>query len=342
MHKLVIRAGPTARQKLLSEGWSWDHFDILLGASGGPKWLVLSALDQFLIECFAGRQRPLHLLGSSSGAYRFLAYIQREPARASQALRDAYIEADWTLLRPLPARRQTALGILQAYARPTPLLHPAFRMHVSTALCRGWLSSEGVLHQTLAIIGATLLGLIGRPHMKRWVERLLFSDPRSPLPSRLQDLSSHRADLTAHNLLDAVLASGSIPLVLPAEWDIDGAPRGAVRDGGLVDYHFDRMELEPEGLVLLPHFNSQLQPGWLERWGPRRPPAPAVLDRMVLIGPHPDWSRALPGGKIPDRQDANKFDKQSRRRNWHEAARRSQELAEELAAGGLESRILPL
>ena len=57
---LTIRAGRVALAHLRERGWDPDAFSTLLGASGGPKWLVLSQIDRVLAGQFiAPRRSPL-------------------------------------------------------------------------------------------------------------------------------------------------------------------------------------------------------------------------------------------------------------------------------------------
>ena len=46
MNSLAIYAGPSALQRLKKEGFNANQFKVLVGASGGPKWLVLLGLDR--------------------------------------------------------------------------------------------------------------------------------------------------------------------------------------------------------------------------------------------------------------------------------------------------------
>ncbi|MBT9582538.1 patatin-like phospholipase family protein [bacterium] len=326
----MVQAGPSAYQQLRERGWQWDDFQVVLGASGGPRWLVLSAVDRLLARLLGQRPGPIHLLGSSSGAYRFSAYIQDNPEQALAALEETYIDADWSPARPLGQIRQSAIGIVRSFLQRRPLQHPTFRLHISTSLCRGWLAREHRLPQTLGLLAACVLAAVDRKHLKYLVQRVLFSDPRHPLPSHLEDMASLRAPLTESNHFEAILASGAIPLLIPGENYVAHAPPGCLRDGGLVDYHFDSMHFHNDGLILYPHFAHSLLPGWLERFGPRRPVPPAVLDRMVLLSPSPEFIATLPGGKIPDRSDASQLGQRERRRLWREAAQRGQQLAEAL------------
>ena len=88
---LVLKAGPVALQHIQQHGLQSDDIEVLVGASGGPKWFCLFGLDQYLVtEFFNGRQKPLQLLGSSAGAWRFGCYAQADPAAASRRFCDAY------------------------------------------------------------------------------------------------------------------------------------------------------------------------------------------------------------------------------------------------------------
>lgn len=335
--RLVVRAGPIAARVLRERGWDWRHFDVVVAASGGPKWLVLSALDQLLVEKLRPRSEkaPLHLLGSSSGAWRFCAYCLPQPHQALQRLEQHYIEANWDHSQSMTERTATSRGILHGFLGPEDqhvFTQPDFRLHAVTALCKGPLASEFPLLQLGGLLLAGLLTALHRRAMGPVVERALFSDPRNSLPSLLDDAPGRSWPLRPDNLEPVLLASGAIPMVLRGVRNVPGGPRGCLRDGGLVDYHFDHVRLDCEGLILYPHFSPRLMPSWLDRYHPRPPVNPSVTARTVLVHPHPEWLQRLPGGKLPDRTDATRFSQRERRWRWHEAARRSWELAENLDA----------
>ena len=87
------------------------------------------------------------------------------------------------------------------------------------------------------------------------------------------------------------------------------------------------------GLVLYPHFQKAVVPGWLDKGLKWRHRATAFLDRMIVLAPDPQWVRQLPNGKIPDRTDFIRYahDVPARMRAWNEAAVASRQLAEEFA-----------
>jgi hypothetical protein len=88
------------------------------------------------------------------------------------------------------------------------------------------------------------------------------------------------------------------------------------------------------GLVLYPHFQPQVVPGWLDKPWPRRHRATPALDNVIVLSPHPDWVRRLPGGKLPDRSDFKAYgdDFDGRVRAWRRALAESTRLAEEFEA----------
>jgi hypothetical protein len=215
------------------------------------------------------------------------------------------------------------------------LASPRYRLHVFTSRGRHLLHRPGRLRTPVGYLGAYVSNAVSRRALGSWLERVVFSDPRDALPLPLSDFRSQVCELTADNLAPAVLASCSIPFVLEAVQDVPGGPRGSYWDGGITDYHLhlDYAALG-DGLVLYPHFIPQVVPGWLDKAWKRRHRATAMLDNLVVLCPHPDWVRRLPGGKLPDRTDFRTYasDEAGRMRIWRGAVAESQRLAEEFAA----------
>jgi len=122
--------------------------------------------------------------------------------------------------------------------------------------------------------------------------------------------------------------------------DIPGAPLGAYWDGGITDYHLHlnyaqapRSDLNAgAGLVLYPHFQKTVVPGWLDKSLKWRHGATGFLDNMLLLAPIPEWVQSLPNGKLPDRSDFTHYgnDLPGRVKAWTAAAKASEQLADEL------------
>ena len=94
---LTIRAGRRAADRLRAEGFHPDLFGTLVGASGGPKWLVLRHLDTVVIDRLVlPRATPLDTLGSSIGSFRHACYAQSDPHVALACFEPAYVEQSYT------------------------------------------------------------------------------------------------------------------------------------------------------------------------------------------------------------------------------------------------------
>jgi len=87
------------------------------------------------------------------------------------------------------------------------------------------------------------------------------------------------------------------------------------------------------GLVLYPHFQKTVIPGWLDKALRHRHRATQHLDNVVVLSPSPAWIARLPNAKLPDRSDFQHFgdDLAARVAAWSAAVSESQRLADEFA-----------
>jgi hypothetical protein len=191
----------------------------------------------------------------------------------------------------------------------------------------------------------------------------------APLPFATTDYRTRQVGLTAVNFMQALQASCSIPFVLQAVHDIPGAPRGAYWDGGITDYHLhlkyenhkgnnaemiagsaflesaggqNDVDIDSVsarntaadtlgGIVLYPHFQHRVVPGWLDKSLSWRHQSTSALDNMVVLSPNPEWVCTLPNAKLPDRNDFTHYgtDSAGRARVWLAATQASQQLVDE-------------
>ena len=155
-----------------------------------------------------------------------------------------------------------------------------------------------------------------------------------------------RVILRDRNLLDAIVATGAIPLVLNGVRDIAGAAHGIYRDGGVIDYHLDLPHSNDDRLAFYPHFLDRIVPGWFDKKLTWRRPDPAHVDRTILISPSNEFVAGLPNNKIPDRSDFERFAPAERMKLWRQVVAECRRLADELhdvlEKGELESRLRPL
>ncbi len=340
MQALQVHAGPRALKHLRENGLKPGDVRVVSGAAGGPKGLVLNPLDQFIFgEWLAGSTHTVHLLGASIGAWRMATACLDQPASAFARMAENYIAQEYEYRpgkAPLPAHVSQVFGdSLRHEFGPHEaklLNHPRYRLHVFTSRGRHVLGRQGRLRTPIGYAGAFASNLLSRRAMGGWLERVVFSDPRDPLPLSLADYRSHTATLNAANLRTSILASCSIPFWLNAVHDIPGGPRGAYWDGGITDYHLhlDYASMT-EGLALYPHFQPTLVPGWLDKALKHRHGHTPMLDNVIVLAPRPEWVKTLPNGKLPDRHDFHRYadDKAARRSAWRQAIRESHRLRDD-------------
>jgi hypothetical protein len=355
VESLILRAGQRAGRILRDEGLRPGRVRVVAGAAGGPKWLVLNGLDRFLFgDWLAAARTPLFLVGASIGAWRFAAAATADPAAAMDRFEAAYIGQRY-LKPPTPAAvSATSRAIQTAFLGPDGparvLSNDRMRLNVLAVRGRGVRAADGRWLQTGQLAATALANLCARRLLGLFFERVLFHDPRDRPPFiGMPGLPLRTVALTPENLAPALLASGSIPLVMSGVAGIAGAPAGVYRDGGLIDYHMDiPFGVGPDEIVLFPHYTDRIVPGWFDKYLPWRKATGAHLSNMVLVSPSPAFIRGLPYGKIPDRKDFYNFKGRDRQRiaYWRTVVRESRRLADAFAglaaAGPLNDRVRPL
>lgn len=318
------------------DGFSAAQVGTLLGASGGAKWLVLSQIDRVLLRRLVPElQPPVFLLGSSIGAWRFACYAQRSPIAAIERFERLYVNQRYSDKPDIDEITRKSSDILSAMLGESGvedvLSHPTLRTNILTVRSRHLLASERRPLLIAGLLVAMLSNAVSRRTLGGFFARGLFFDARDEPPFLgLDDFPIHRIALSADNLADAVVASGSIPLVLSGVRDVAGAPAGVYRDGGVIDYHLDLSAAAEGKIALFPHFFDWLKPGWFDknlRW---RWVDPQNLDRTVVICPSPDFIASLPGGKVPDRTDFVRLPTEERIARWRAVLDRCRRLGEEL------------
>jgi hypothetical protein len=357
MPALRLYAGPAARAHLQREGLRPQDVRTVPGAAGGPKGLVLGPLDRFLFGEFLPRSsQPVDLVGASIGAWRLATACLTDPVAALERFERDYVQQRFDL--PPGQKRPSARQVSRLFADSIAagyggrigevLNHPRYRLHIVTSRGRHLLGREGPARTPVGYLAAFATNSLHRRSLGAWLERCVFSRPGAELPFDPRDFRTRRIDLDEGNFALALQASCSIPFVLEAVHDIPGGPPGAYWDGGITDYHL-HLDYRPrdQGLVLYPHFQRAVVPGWLDKGLAWRHRATPFLDRMLVLAPDPDWVRSLPDAKLPDRKDFQRYagDPDARIRTWGRAVREAQRLADELAerlARGDLGEVLPL
>ena len=346
MRALCLYAGPRARRHIEQNGLAPDAIGTMAGAAGGPKGLILGPLDRFIFgDWLTQSTQPLHLVGASIGAWRMATACLHQPVLAFERLERDYIAQHYELkpgeTRPSAQRVSELFGQnLQAFYAgrvPEVLAHPRYRLHIITAHGRHLLAREQRWKTAAGYLAALLSNSLRRRSLGHWLERVVFSTQEAALPFASDDYRTLQLGLNEANFSQALQASCSIPFVLQAVHDIPGAPSGAYWDGGLTDYHLHLNyagAAQTTGLVLYPHFQKAVVPGWLDKHLLWRHKATPFLDNMLLLAPNPEWVKTLPNAKLPDRSDFMHYgaDLAGRVKAWSSATKRSEQLADEVAA----------
>jgi hypothetical protein len=312
-------------------------------AAGGPKGLLLMPLDRLLLGEWLPAAARVEFVGASIGAWRMAALAQADPLAALDRLQHAYVHEQNYSQSPTPkqvsavcrglARSVLASGGLQIRAGAA--------LSVLTARAQGGPRSRG----RGAFARAALANAAGRRYLASHLRRVVFAaGEASQFSTPFDAFGLERIALSAANAEDALLASGSIPLVCDPVSDIAGAPPGDYWDGGLIDYHLLLPYANLERLVLYPHFVPWVTPGWLDKYLPwrARPRSHDWLSNVLLIAPSRAMLDRLPNGKLPDRNDFYRYgtDHAARIKAWEQAIAEAQRFAD-AAMAWLQSPDLP-
>ncbi|BFT30682.1 hypothetical protein D210916BOD24_18580 [Alteromonas sp. D210916BOD_24] len=335
MAPLEVYAGQQARETIMKNGFTPEIFHYFLGASGGPKWFTLAGLDRVLFpEWFAGVTHQIQVIGSSAGAFRTICAVQDDPLAAINRLAESYSTTTYSSDKPTPREiTQKAEDLLKVMVddagKQQVLANSRFKAHLIVAQCLGATRYESKFRQLSGLAMSAAANTLSRKNLARLYTRYVFSSPDANLViNDPYNLPTQYHSLTHGNIHNALLASGSIPVVIEGVTDIEGAPQGMYRDGGIIDYHFDLSFGPQEGLVLYPHFYNKPIPGWFDKGLKGRVPHRTSYDNVVMLVPSASFVANLPYGKIPDRKDFEVLDANTRIKYWQTVLKETDRLGE--------------
>jgi hypothetical protein len=328
---LELRAGARALAHIAEHGLAPSDVRCVPAAAGGPKGLALLPLDRRLADAgFVARD--VRLLGASIGAWRMSALASPDPAAAIARLRHAYVHGQRYRRRPSPQEVSDVIrGVVRALLGDPPFrVRDRVALEVVTSRARGPLSGR---ESKAAFAQVALANALARPRLARHLQRVVFTAGAVEAADPFDAFGVTHVALDDRNAEDALLASGSIPLVSSPVRDVAGAPRGEYWDGGLIDYHLLLPYSLAPGIVLYPHFAPFVTPGWLDKFLPwrRAPRAHAWLSNVLVIAPSNAFLARLPNGKLPDRRDFYRYgtDHAARERDWDRAIAECERFADE-------------
>jgi hypothetical protein len=324
----MLRAGPGAAAHIREHGLSPSDVACIPAAAGGPKGLALIPLDKLLYREWLHDVARIELIGASIGAWRMAALALPDPVPALDRLQHGYVRDQNYTAKPTPDEVAVACRrIARVLLDGQPLrVRPGVSLTIVASRARGPLAGK---ESKLAFGRAVLSNTISRARLATHLERVIFTTGPTFLAQPFDELGLQCVALRDDNSEDALVASGTIPLVCSPVRGIAGAPAGNYWDGALVDYHLQLPygSLTRAGprrrIVLYPHFNDYVTPGWLDKHLPwrRKPRGHPWLDDMLLIAPSPAFLATLPNRKLPDRKDFYRYgqDHAARIRDWERA-----------------------
>ncbi|SDQ00957.1 hypothetical protein [Ectopseudomonas guguanensis] len=349
---LTLKAGPRALARIRQNGLSPADVGILPGAAGGPKGIGIQGLDLALFGDWLPRApRERALIGASIGSWRFASACLPDPAAGIRRLGELYTSqrfAKGVSMAEVSSSCRMMLNELLADQDAAIIANPHYRLHIVVVKSHGLLQHDHRGKLSLGLSSVIGNNLLARQRLGRHFDRVILHDARQTPPlAQLSDFRSHFHSLTAENLRHALLASGSIPMVMEAIREIPGLEPGAYRDGGLLDYHLD-LPYDGDDIVLYPHFTDRVIPGWFDKSMPWRRGDRTRLQNALLVAPSREYLARLPHGKLPDRTDFKRYlgNDEGRERYWRQAmaesARLGDEFLELVESGRLVERLQPL
>jgi hypothetical protein len=356
MTALRILAGKTARAHIAQHGLCPSNVRVIPAAAGGPKGLLLKALDQCLFgDWLTQSSQPIHLVGASIGAWRMACAASAQPVQAFDTLARLYSEEQHYGKQPHMADvDQACQRILDQLIDPIAdsiLAQQRYQLHLLAVRGVGALAHASRGHMG-GYASAALANTLSRQRLGSRLERVAFhhgaplhffpasasASADTPAFQSFDGLPSRNVRLSADNLKPVLAASGAIPLLLSPIQHIAGAPPGPYWDGGITDYHLHWPWTCQGGITLYPHFAPYIVPGWLDKFlkhrRAHRQPTRHWLDTTVLLCPSDTFIRRLPNSKIPDRKDFQHYgaDWQGREQAWNTAIAMGTELADAFQA----------
>jgi len=333
MAPLSFYAGKSALAKIQAEGLSPDMFSAFLGASGGPKWFVLTGLDKVIFNDFMHKSsKQVDIIGSSVGAFRAACFAQKDPAAAITRLSDGYssmVYSEKPTVKEITNKGSDLLDIMMGENGVSDALNANNKfIHIVAARCHGLTAFENKMKQYAGLALAGGRNTLSRKKLERSFSRVIISSNKHGLQfSEKVPIRTEQGMLTEENFLSCLMASGSIPAVIQGVQNISGLEKGMFRDGGIIDYHFD-IKIDTPGLVLYPHFCSTPIPGWFDKSIKSRCCHADSYDNVLLIAPNDEFVAKLPYQKIPDRKDFADIPAQERITYWTKVIKESDRLAE--------------
>ncbi|MEI7589801.1 MAG: hypothetical protein WCJ49_00555 [Deltaproteobacteria bacterium] len=352
MENVGIVAGKKAYQMIMDGGFSLNSVSTYFAPASGPRFFVATGFDLALIKnnCL-GKNKIVWLVGASSGAWRLATWVQPQPDICYQKLINAYAEVKYTKEDTPETLRNSLRTVLDSYldeeAISFALSHKTLRVAFLVARAKHIMTFDSPFIQKLSLATCFFANAYKQEWLNCFFERMVFYSGFLPPAFCLQhDYKGSFTSLNEANFKTSLLASGAIPLVVPGQRDIYGAPKGMYRDGGLLDYNIaQNYAKHDDDIVLFFNHQERIIPTWMDKSLVNRKPVSKHIENVLMVYPTADFLLQLPDGKIPDRNDfVTHIDNNSlRTKKWKVVAELSTIIGEDflelVASGKIKNRV---
>lgn len=329
--RLQMYAGQEAYHTIKEQGLKPEQIRLMVGASGGPKWLMLSRIDQYLCENFFNRaEQSIELVGSSIGAWRMACYAREDALAAFKQFELSYMDQRYeqpVKTEDIAAKVDAVLWEFFTGANAREIVeNPKRHLHVVAVRARKLYNSRHPLAQAVSLALAATGNLLSPKWVELMYPKVMISQAGQHGPYLRKP---EQVTMTEHNLREALTATAAVPLAMQPSKLQGGANRWHW-DGGIVDYHFAGPFKADNGLVFYPHFSPKLIPGWFDKSLAWRKVKAQNYSNVVVLCPSFEFIDALPYGKIPDRKDFTQMDNDTRNVFWAQVLDQTMHLVEDL------------
>ena len=236
-----LKAGPSAIKHIQKYGFSPDMIQVIPAAAGGPKWIVLYALDKYLMtNWFNKPKQNLQLVGASAGAWRMMCYATSTPVKALDRFLKSYVEQtypEWPTSDQVSQKMQEILQFSLSENGIRDILNPTNRFLNVITSETNFKIKEGSTHK-LHFGKIVLKNLVSRKLLKNEITRVVFTNKidKKDVFHLGNVLKTRFESLNEETILSALQATGAIPMLMDPVTDI-ASPNAVLWDGALVDYH---------------------------------------------------------------------------------------------------------